>query len=116
MPIKPENRKRYPKTWKLISSYRRRVVARNRCERCDIENGTLNERGSRVVLTVAHLNDTPEDNRPENLAALCQRCHLLYDMKIHVSNRRQTLRDRKGLQEIFPIAEIQKTPYRNLNQ
>jgi len=33
----------------------------------------------KVVLTCAHLNHTPEDNRRENLAALCQACHLAYD-------------------------------------
>lgn len=33
----------------------------------------------RIVLTVAHLNHQPEDCRPENLRAWCQRCHNRYD-------------------------------------
>jgi hypothetical protein len=33
----------------------------------------------RIVLTVAHLNHQPEDCRPENLKAWCQRCHNRYD-------------------------------------
>ncbi len=36
-----------------------------------------------IVLTVAHLNHEPEDCRPENLAAMCQRHHLAYDAEHH---------------------------------
>lgn len=36
----------------------------------------------RVVLTIAHIhNPDPADCRPENLAALCQRCHLRHDAR-----------------------------------
>lgn len=41
----------------------------------------------RVVLTVAHLNHTPGDDRDENLAALCQWCHLIYDLEHHERSR-----------------------------
>jgi hypothetical protein len=55
----------------------------------------------RVVLTVAHLGaDKPDgspgdkqdkqDCREENLAALCQRCHLRFDVDEHQENARQT--------------------------
>ncbi len=55
----------------------------------------------RIVLTVAHLgtvypDGTPGDKhdkmdcRPENLTALCQRCHLNYDRDEHAHNARQT--------------------------
>jgi 5-methylcytosine-specific restriction endonuclease McrA len=40
-----------------------------------------------VVLTVAHLNNTPGDDRPENLRALCQWCHLIYDLEHHHRTR-----------------------------
>jgi hypothetical protein len=43
----------------------------------------------RIVLTVAHLNHKPEDCRPENLKALCQRCH----------NRLDAAMRRRGMQE-----------------
>lgn len=34
----------------------------------------------RIVLTIAHIdNPDPMDCRPENLQALCQRCHILLD-------------------------------------
>jgi hypothetical protein len=45
----------------------------------------------RVVLTVAHLNHTPGDDRDENLRALCQWCHLHYDQDHHASTRRERL-------------------------
>lgn len=41
----------------------------------------------RVVLTVAHLNHTPGDDRDENLKALCQWCHLDYDKTHHAETR-----------------------------
>ena len=40
-----------------------------------------------IVLTVAHLNHDPSDNRDENLKALCQWCHLNYDKEHHKESR-----------------------------
>ena len=91
MPIKPENKGRYPKNWKEI---RQQILQRanNRCEFCGRENHSIveNEHGKmiKVVLTIAHLNHTPEDCRPENLRALCQRCHNRYDAKHRAETRK----------------------------
>ena len=41
----------------------------------------------RIVLTIAHLNHNPSDNRDENLAALCQWCHLAHDKDHHAETR-----------------------------
>jgi len=95
MPIRPENKDRYPKDWKKISlSIRKR--AGNRCEGspdypdCKAENGCSHPvTGSRVVLTVAHLDHTPENCDPDNLKAMCQRCHLHYDRFHHAETRRK---------------------------
>ena len=38
---------------------------------------------TRVILTTAHLDHTPEHNDPSNLRALCCRCHLLHDAAHH---------------------------------
>jgi hypothetical protein len=46
----------------------------------------------RIVLTVAHLNHDPRDNREENLKALCQWCHLNYD-KLHHAETRAVRKD-----------------------
>lgn len=105
MPIRPENKKRYPKDWAEISKRIRFERAGGRCEqvvqrvhpvtmaplppiRCEAINGEPHPiTGSKVVLTVAHLNHTPEDCRDENLKAMCQRCHLTLDAKLHHTNR-----------------------------
>jgi hypothetical protein len=47
----------------------------------------------KIVLTTAHLNHDPEDNRDENLKALCQWCHLHYDAPHHKQTR-STRKDR----------------------
>lgn len=52
-----------------------------------------------VVLACAHLDHNPGNNAPSNLAALCQRCHMLHDAAEHRwlrwwnAFRRRTLRD-----------------------
>jgi hypothetical protein len=55
----------------------------------------------RIVLTIAHLNHEPEDCRPENLAAMCQRHHLAYDRDHHRANAQATRRARAGTLELF---------------
>ena len=63
-----------------------------RCEFCGRENHSIVDNGHgkmiKVVLTIAHLNHTPEDCRPENLRALCQRCHNRYDAKHRAETRK----------------------------
>lgn len=54
-----------------------------------------------VVLTVAHLNHDPSDNREENLKALCQQCHLRHDKHQHAESARKTRRARKAAREMF---------------
>lgn len=76
MPIRPENKTRYPKDWKKISQRIRFERAGNKCENCGAENYKSHPiTGSKVILTVAHLNHRPEDCWDENLKALCQKCH-----------------------------------------
>ncbi len=89
MPIKPENRSRYPKNW--LTEIRPSILkrAQNRCEFCGIPNYAIRENGSKVVLTIAHLDHTPENNDPSNLRALCQRCHNRYDASHRAETRRQ---------------------------
>lgn len=129
MPIRPEEKRRYPANWDEVSQRIRKGRAGDRCEctgqcgsdhsgyykpRCNAPNGNTvrrlyadpsvwgnsrNEPGAagtskwatpiRIVLTVAHLNHTPEDCRDENLVAMCQRCHLLYDKEHHAETRRR---------------------------
>lgn len=78
----PIDYKKYHPDWKAISSEIRFVRANGHCEQCGAENYKPHpDTGSRVILTVAHLNHDIRDNRPENLKALCQRCHLNHDRR-----------------------------------
>lgn len=128
MPIRPENRHRYPSDWKQI---RARILERagNRCEGspaspdCRAKNGwyrnrttgelTDNEmqvetwtavdgdRATRIVLTIAHLDHTPENCDPSNLRAWCQRCHLAYDHMHHQRNASRTRKVGKAAGDLF---------------
>jgi hypothetical protein len=44
--------------------------------------------GTIIVLTIAHLDHDKNNNRFENLAALCQKCHLNHDLPQHINNRK----------------------------
>lgn len=101
MPIRPSQRKRYPADWPRISLSIRDARAGWFCEclgECDRHDGWCLARhgkphevtGSRVVLTVAHLDHTPENCDPDNLRAMCQRCHLAYDREHHAKTRAET--------------------------
>lgn len=43
---------------------------------------------TKVILTTAHLDRNTKNNDRDNLAALCQRCHLNHDILQHVANRK----------------------------
>lgn len=85
----PIDYSQYHPKWKLISKLIRFNRAGNKCEWCDAENYKPHPlTGSNVVLTVAHVDHDKTNNRFNNLAALCQRCHLNHDIKQHVDNRK----------------------------
>lgn len=109
MPIRPENVARYGPDWPALSWVIRWLRALGRCEcrgecagiptwhgaapraRCEALNGRPSIRtGATVVLTVAHLDHTPENMHPANLRAFCQACHLRYDREHHAETRRAT--------------------------
>lgn len=141
MPIRPENRDRYPADW---SDIRNRILARanHRCERCgvrDRELGGRKENGIwcraiprgddgiraqwpkpgetercadasgkirwlrivRIVLTIAHLDHTPENCDPRNLQALCQRCHNRLDAPMRRAGIRARRRAGAAIRDIF---------------
>lgn len=100
MPIRSENRARYPKDWKTVVVPRIRARSGNRCEctgqcghnhglieeargvRCPARNGEVrtNYRGEwKIVLTVMHLDHQPENCADDNLLHACQGCHNRYD-------------------------------------
>lgn len=139
MPIRPENKDRYPKDWPDISQ-RVRAAAGWKCEWCGVPNGELGGRlpgGTwckaagwdhpadrpvegethpchlpledrcimlrivRIVLTVAHLDHQPENCARENLKALCQRCHNLYDAPKRRAGIIERARAALGINDLF---------------
>lgn len=108
MPIKPENRHYYRgEKWQRL---RERILrrAKNCCEECQVLNGQVYfrfvdgiRREAKVVLTIAHLDHNPANNKLTNLKALCQRCHLKHDEQHHAQSRRETKIKQQGLQELF---------------
>lgn len=56
---------------------------------------------TRVILTTAHLDHTPEHNDPANLRALCCRCHLLWDAEHHRQSAYHHRRAHKAWGDLF---------------
>lgn len=104
MPIHPENKARYPKDWKQIADGIR-LRSGGQCEchgECGLHPGKRCEEihqepakwaKGKVVLTVAHLDHTPENCDGSNLKAMCQRCHLRYDVDHHAESRARRKRE-----------------------
>lgn len=103
MPIRPENKGRYPKDWKLRSRFVRFYRAKNHCEWCGAENYKPHPiTGSKVILTTAHIyDDRPEASSLLNLAALCQRCHNRHDAKDRHARRKERIERESGQMHLF---------------
>ena len=94
--MSPMLRSEYPDDWEEIS-LRIREREHWECYWCHAKNGRPHPvTGSSVVLTVHHWNHDKHDNRDENLAALCQRCHLSSDGDHHRRKARETRNRKKG--------------------
>ena len=119
MPIRPENKDRYPADWPDI---RGMILDRagNCCEICGVRNhavgyrdpcgefveiagyeadpdywdGNLALKIVEIVLTVMHLDHTPENCDPANLKAACQRCHNSYDAPVRAAGKKRRRRAR----------------------
>jgi hypothetical protein len=61
----------YPSNWAELAK-RVKEAAGWRCEAC----GAPHNPAAGYCLTVHHKDGDPGNNNPENLVALCQRCHL----------------------------------------
>lgn len=109
MPITADRRALYPprKVWlKIRAAILKR--AKNRCEGspaypdCRAHNGKPHPvTGSKVVLTIAHLDHDPGNNRKRNLKAWCNRCHLTYDAPFHAQNAARTRRRKSPQIDMF---------------
>jgi hypothetical protein len=64
--------------------------------------GDLKLKIIRIVLTTAHLNHKPEDNKISNLRVLCQMCHLRYDAKEKAKNLKARRRAERAIGDLLP--------------
>lgn len=105
----PVDYKHYPSNWRAVSRQIRFERAEGRCEcvgecgtdhgaeRCQARNNAPHpDTKSRVVLTAAHLCTChPLCSEPGHLKAMCNRCHLRLDAKLHAKNARRTRQKRR---------------------
>jgi hypothetical protein len=116
----PTKQSKYPKNWKAISKKIRFQRAKGQCEcegqcglhrtnpgprRCVEMNGQPAQWAKgMVMLTVAHLCHDPSCDDETHLRAMCNRCHLRYDVDHHKKNAAETRRKKKykDQQELFP--------------
>lgn len=113
MPIRADRMKLYPgggthsKEWK---AFRASLLDRasNACEGtpmhpdCRAPNGGKHpETGSKVVLTIAHMDHDESHADPERCRALCNRCHNAWDADHRRKNRAETLRAKKAETDLF---------------
>lgn len=76
------------------SNYDLKTPAKCEWPGCEARNGELSPiTGSRVVITIAHVDHDIENCEDENLAAWCQYHHLRHDVMQHSEARKKT-RDR----------------------
>lgn len=123
----------YPDNWKEISRRIRFTRANGLCEqrhngerceaphKCWVQRSKVNpwiwrsstenapatagwHKAIRIILTVSHLDHDPGNCQEANLMAMCQRCHLLYDLELHKRNAAETRRLKSiadGQQDLF---------------
>ena len=110
----------YPATWKSLSHWIRVERAKGRCEcegecglhrthpgprRCEEQNGQPAKWAKgQVVLTTAHLCQDSTCEKKHHLKAMCNRCHLRYDVKQHMKHAHETRRAGKALRDLFENA------------
>lgn len=115
----PMNRKDYPANWEQASATVRFIRARYQCEctgecgrhqpltkpgpvtpaepplvrRCnEIHKQEARHSNGRIILTAAHTcNCYPLCANPDHLLAMCQACHLRFDMARHRASRLRTI-------------------------
>lgn len=112
----PINYKDYPANWKTEIRPAILERANNCCEICGVKNHAIihlfgkgsndfeywpegmesesysidGKKSTKIVLTIAHLDHDKlnHDVSLDRLKAMCQKCHLQYDIKHHVQNRK----------------------------
>ena len=109
MPVSSDKQRLYPggslrsPEWQAL---RQRILKRagHRCEQADCRAINYLHHpitGSRVILTIAHLDQDPANNDTANLAALCQYCHNRLDAPMRQKHAAETRRRGMGNLHLF---------------
>lgn len=108
MPIRAENRSKYPRDWPAISRRIRFDRAKGRCEwvmngmRCEARHGKPHPvTGALVVLTTMHLDHDPANCSDCNLVAACQHHHNRYDVKMRAAGIKKRQRAVRAVGDLF---------------
>lgn len=114
MPIRPENRDRYPREWKaMVALAGKRSGGRCECDgkcgqqhprgRCEAVNREPHpDTGSIVVLTLAHEHGVPlEETSIARMFHACQRCHNLYDAPMRRAGMQARARAGRAIADLF---------------
>ena len=101
MPVKPENRARYPAAWPAIA-LAIKTAADWVCQNCGMQCRRPGEAFDthRRTLTTAHLDHCPEHCDSDNLRAWCSGCHNRYDMPHRQANAAATRKKNKSIQPL----------------
>lgn len=103
-------RGRHPNGFPLTYAEAREFVEQyHDCSRTESGPCTMDADGNHwlvIVLTIAHLDHDTTHNDPENLRALCQRCHNRHDVAYRRANASATRANRYGAQQ--PELETQR--------
>jgi hypothetical protein len=70
----------YPPTWTKGFRNAFRAARGNKCERC----GHSHDPANGYALTIHHLDNNKSNCQEWNLAALCQRCHLVIQGRVNM--------------------------------
>lgn len=125
----PIDYSQYPSNW--FTEIRPAILLRadNKCEECGAPNHEIIYRpikgkqdwkpfpnsmegeamsldgikATKIILTIAHLDHDKENHDVplERLKALCQRCHLKYDLPRHIANRKYGRNHRQNNLNLF---------------
>jgi hypothetical protein len=121
MPIRPENKTRYPKAkvWKAMVEQARERGG-NRCEcdgKCGLDHGgrcaAMNGQphpatGSKVVLTLAHEHGVAlEETSIDRMFHACQQCHNRYDAPMRRAGIAERARAALGIPDMFATSRSQ---------
>ena len=105
----PMDKSRYPQNWDEIAT-EVKERANWACQQCGLKHGEYIERTPgkkiKIVMTVHHVGAPKPDGTPgdrhdkmdcriENLLCLCQRCHWLADIDIHIEKAQLAIKKRR---------------------